>query len=220
MAKTITVSADAEQKGLVDALRKYRAGVPLTQREERLARRYEQQQREKFGREYLHVMPKKDYLAAAGVANKVILEQAHRLALPWNPHEKTVDMAAMLAAFHRLIAENPKAFYRAANKAAMTEFFPGENFDWQDECFKERAWQLADQRKLRRGEMLDAAAVAEILGRIADRYSSFVEVLGKRFGEAAQRLALQNWEDQQADVERLLAVGDDHDSSNEAVASD
>jgi hypothetical protein len=200
---------------LLRAAKKRSAGQKLTQAEERALRRHEQQLRHRYGQAYLRELPKKDYLASTGVANKVILEQAQKLGLPWNPYEKTVDAGAMLAAFHRLISDNPKGFYRAASKAALDEFFPDEAAaDWQGECFKERALELADKRKVRRGEMLDAAAVAAILGRIAERNIAFVQALGKRFGDAAQRMAQQSWEDQREDVERLLSGSTDADGSD------
>jgi hypothetical protein len=221
----MTKAKDAPQAGveldardreiLAAALRKIRAGQRLNQAEDRVWRRYEQQQRERYGRAYLEGLPKRDYLHLAGVANKVILEQAAKLNLPWKPHDKYVDVGAMIAAFHRLIADNPKGFYRAANRAAMEEFFPDAAVDWQEECFKERAIELADKRKVRRGEMLDATAVAAILGRIADRFSGFVEVLGQRFGDAAQRMAQQYWEDQEKDVQLLIAADGDGGSSDD-----
>lgn len=200
------VDLDSRQRELLkSAARKRQAGQGLTQAEERSLRRFEQQQRERHGQEYCRSLPKAHYLAATGVANKVILEQAQKLDLPWKPHEKSVDLFAMVAAFHRLITSNPKGFYRLVRTDAMKEFFPDEDTtDWQDECFKEKAWQLGDQRRLRRGEMLDAAAVAEIHARLAERFRSFSETLGQRFGEAAQRLWLQAWEDQQTDILSLL----------------
>lgn len=204
---------------LLAALKKQRAGARLTQADERAIRRYEQQQRERYGQAYIRELPKGDYLKAAGVANKVILEQAQKLDLPWLPHDKTVDAMAMLARFHALIAENPRGFYRAAKSSAVKEFFPDAEEDWQEECWKERAWELADKRLLRRRVMLDASFVAELHGRIADQLRAFGEVLGKKFGEQAQRLFRQTWEDIEADVLRLvdgLAAGDGDGSDQPA----
>ena len=204
-------------------MRKQRAGEKLTQREQRELKKYERQQQEKHGIAYMKEMPKGDYLKGAIVANKVMLEQAARLGLPWEPHDKTVNAWAMLARWHALVAAAPSAFYKAAAIAlakddpSRKEFFPDAEIDWQEECWKERKWELEDKRLIRRREMLLAGAVDEIHGRMADRDVAFNEALGKQFGPAAQALFAQHKEDQQRDMRTLISNSIiDDDGSGEA----
>lgn len=213
IAPPMGTDADARQRELIkSAAQKRQRGERLSQAEERAVKRFEQQQRERHGQEYCRQLPKAHYLQATGVANKVILEQAQKLDLPWNPHEKSVDLFAMVAAFHRLISENPKAFYRIVRFAQLKEVLESDEnvADWGEEFLKEKTFEARDKREVRRGEMLHAAAVAQVHARLADRWKRFAETLGQRFGEAAQRLFAQAWDDQQADLSALIDewVGD------------
>lgn len=217
--------AGAEQldPALVSARRKRQSGERLTQREEIAWRRHERKLREQIGPGYVRALPKKDALAAAGVSNKSLLEWADRFDAPWRPHDKTVDGFALLRWACGLIAECSTAIGKhlkaKRNQAAVEEFLPDlAPLDWQDECFKERAWELADRRLLRRKEMLHAAMVGEIHQRIAGRLQSLGDGLGKRYGEEAQRLFQQTWDDIAADVMRLIDSGDGDDDGGDDPA--
>jgi hypothetical protein len=203
------------------ALQKRQRGEKLSQRDERLLKKHDAEQAQRHGAALFEACPKGDYLELAGVSNKVILDQSERLGLPWHPHARTVDVGAMLRRLHSIITENSLALSKAIrsrqSRPAMAEFFPDEQGgkDWQEECFKERALELADKRLLRRQEMLDAQAVAEIHRRMADRDVSFGEIIGKRFGPEAQLLFKKHKEDQEADVMRLIE-GPDGDCESAA----
>ena len=203
------------------ALQKRQRGEKLSQRDERALKKHDAEQAKRLGSAIFQSLPKGDYLTLAGVSNKVILDQADRLSLPWHPHARTVDVGAMLQRLHAIITENAFALAKAIrsrqSRSAMAEFFPGEDDgkDWQEECFKERAMELADKRLLRRQEMLDAQAVAEIHRRMADRDVTFGEIIGKRFGPEAQLLFKKHKEDQEADVMRLIE-GPDGDGQSAA----
>ena len=210
----MAATEQVDQRAL-EALKKRRSGAKLTQADERAIKRYETELRQRYGRAFISELPKKDYLAAAGVSNKVMLEQADRLDLPWRPHDKTVDGWAMLARFHALFVEHAQGIYKlirhARNKSAVEEFFPDDQTDWQEECWKERALELRDKRTVREGSMLDSAAHAQIMGRVADSWRDFGERLGKRFGPEAQQMFLEVWRDIESDVSILL---DDDDGSS------
>lgn len=207
----MAATEQVDQRAL-EALKKRRSGANLTQADERALKRYESELRQRYGQAYLRELPKKDYLAATGVSNKVMLEQAERLDLPWRPHDKTVDAWSMLARFHALIAEHAHGIYKlirhARSKSAVEEFFPDDQVDWQEECWKERALELRDKRAIREAAMLDAAAHSQIMGRVADSWRDFGERLGKRFGAEAQQMFLETWRDIESDVSILLADDD------------
>lgn len=206
---------------LAGAREKIAAGMQLTQRELNVWRKHEKQLRDRYGRGYATECPKKDYLHECGTDNKTVLEQQERLSLPWVKGHKTVNLFEMLARFHKIIAANPAAFYRAAKAdKSLQEFFPDVNDeDYQSKCWEEKYYALRDDRHLREQTMLPAPAIGEIFGRIADHLRAFGEDLGKHYGKEAQEMFLESWEDCQGDVERLLALGDDNGNGSDNSAA-
>lgn len=211
-------AGDQNDPHLVSALKKRRGGQPLTQREQNALAKFERAQREKFGLAYVKETPKKDLLAEVDVSNKTWLEWVDEFGAPWSPHSKTADSFALLRWSVGLIRECASAIRKhrktVASKAAIDEFLPDvtEGTDWQDECFKEKALALRDDRYLREKALIDAAAFADVMLVDADGFRMFVEQLGKAagpdLGPQLQTMALKWWTSFEGNVHRLLVRDD------------
>ena len=211
---------DQIDSALQSALKKLRAGnKDFTQREESALQKHEKKLREKYGPAYFESLPKTVACKLLGTSSKVALDFHDRFDVPWEPHAKTVDLGAVARHLWGMLARHSAVIFKAEKAAksrrAVEEFFPdaGENRDWQEECWKERALEFRDKRLLREESMLDADAVAKVTGRIADGWRDFGERLGKRFGPDAQQMFLETTRDIERDVAYLL--GDDGDGSRD-----
>lgn len=96
-----------QQARLVQAARqKLELGQELNHRELAALKKFEREQLDRYGPQYLTAMPKGDYAQLSGRQPKQLIEAADRYGLPYRPNEKTVDVGRIIRWFHDFLATN------------------------------------------------------------------------------------------------------------------
>lgn len=96
-----------QQARLVTAARqKLEVGETLNHREVAAPKKFEREQLDRYGPQYLATMPKGAYAQLSGRQPKQLIEAADRYGLPYRPNEKTVDVGRVLRWFHDFLAAN------------------------------------------------------------------------------------------------------------------
>lgn len=88
------------------ARQKLELGEELNHREVSALKKFEREQLDRYGPQYLAAMPKGDYAQLSGRQPKQLIEAADRYGLPYRPNEKTVDVGRVLRWFHDFLAAN------------------------------------------------------------------------------------------------------------------
>lgn len=96
-----------QQARLVQAARqKLEQGQGLSTRELSAVKKFEREQLQLYGPQYLAAVPKGDYAHIVGRQPKQLIEAADRYGLPYKPHTRTVDVGRLLRWFHDFLAAN------------------------------------------------------------------------------------------------------------------
>lgn len=164
------IEAQEQAKIVAGALAKLDRRESLTAREAAAVKKWERNQLEKWGRKYIAATAKKEYCDAVGVSQKVALEQSRRFGLPYHTAGPTVDLFAMLAAWHGWASENKHLITRIIRSQEIAEALDEEDsLDfWQRELVKEKAIQARDAREERRRDTMPIAPLRELMQELVE----------------------------------------------------
>ncbi|MGB0714256.1 MAG: hypothetical protein ACPGXK_00145 [Phycisphaerae bacterium] len=122
MAKRRTTSKRAKgtrrkpENDLETLLQKHSAGEKLSQAEQRRVAKFRREVMPDLVFEYLKQLPKGDYESVTGRDRRMLDAQAHRWGLPLSG--ETLDVVAILRAFHDFVGEHAKTI-RAAERVKV-----------------------------------------------------------------------------------------------------
>ena len=166
-----------------EGLRKLKAGGKLSREERRAVQQVEQEQLQTFGQQYIASCPKGDYSNHVGVHQKVLLEQSRRFGLPYHTSGKTVDLWAMLAAWHQWASDNKHLITRVIKAQQASEILDEDDtLDfWQRELVKERTLKERDARLDRERQNLPRELIHALLQQYyVEPHANRIEQLEKR----------------------------------------
>lgn len=187
----MTGAGQESDRALVErAIAKQKAGRRLTQREHWALRRFQKAHRERLLIEVVQAVPQKFYRAWAARQPKQLKELASRYGLPCDG--KTVDLPALIRAFHDLLAENAHRF--APKDSAGPGFTEAES-----PALERKRAAEADIAEMKRDEMTGRLMATEdvraIFTATARELRRGIRRLQRKFGPQAQQImdnALEN----------------------------
>ena len=198
-----SVSEKIERQLARAALEKTARGQRPTQTEACALRRIEKAEEEKRREAYYRTVPKADYIALSGRPTKILHDQADRYNLPLRG--KTLDLYAVLSAFHKFLADNKHKLAATDGEDPMS----GESSPAL-ERWREEKYRLARLERLRQEDSLlprdkihtGMAAMANILRHLG-------APMQRQYGPAAHQLVTEALDDWQRELDSLYGTGDD-----------
>ena len=118
-SKKATKKRAAPEADIESLLRRHAAGEKLTVRDKRRVTRFRKEVLPGLIAEYLQGIPKGEYEAMAGRARQVLDSQAERWGLPFSG--ETVDLAAVIRAFHDFVGKHGQAIRAAERMKSETK---------------------------------------------------------------------------------------------------
>ncbi|WP_425400366.1 hypothetical protein [Aeoliella sp.] len=173
----------APSRAIQEILRKQRAGADLTVRERRAIERFERQQQAIYGPFYARNYPKVELVERLDTHRRVLIDQSKRFGLGYHSSRKTVDLLAMLAAWHRWATRHWKALVQVFDsRDADNQSDENDTLEfWQRELTKEKALKERDGRLDRTGESVSRESVHAMLQEFyVEPYLSRLDQLAKR----------------------------------------
>jgi len=211
-----------QQASLVAAARrKLEAQQELTQREVAALKKFEREQRDRYGTQYLSAMPKGDYAGLSGRQSKQLIEAADRYGFPYRPEEKTVDVGRVLRWFHDFLAAN--AGMLSGGGGGDDAILHLASKELKDEYVRKRIEEKAvdiERKRLEVAQLDESYGPIEPLRQYHRGMAGLLRgirlKLTKRFEGVDQEFVEQAFDDLITDCERL---GDSH-FNDEAIDID
>ena len=204
----MSLADQAERRLVMQAVEKARRGEGLTTREQRALRKYETDKEKDDRWRHYTTVPKKDYLKLSGRPDKVVNDQARLYGLPLMG--RTLDLAAILSAFHDLLAKFKHRL--GADAADGDPMLSGKSTPALEDYRKWRAKLAELDFRAREGELVPREQIHQGHIILAALLREFGETLQREFGPDAHRLWEDLLDDYQREVDRLS--GDDSNNQH------
>ncbi len=215
-----TIERQQQARVVAQAQKKLAANQQLTVREITALRKWEREQAERYGSQYIAAMPKKAYAALSGRQPKQLIEAQQRYGLPYPSSGKTVDVRHVLRWFHDFLAANASAL--VTGDSADDRLLQTASQSLKDEYVRHRIEekkidiaQKAMDHAQAKGLLLPIEPIREFHTGLAERLKKLRKKFGRRFEGQDREFCERSFDDFISDLERLIddEFDDDRDDA-------
>ena len=196
-----TPSAQLDKELAAKALRKLMERKELTHAERAALARHEKEKEERLRWQYYGSIPQKHWRKMSGRQAKVLNEQAARYGIPFGG--ATIDLAAVVKAFHDFLAENAQKLARDDDELLQGAASPAL------ERYREERAELAKLDRLeRQDQLIPRPLMRQSFSRIAVILRAAGDNLERQYGVGAADLLREALDDAEREAQRFLGEED------------
>ena len=196
-----TPSAQLDKELAARAVRKLMERKEPTKAERAALARHEKEKEERLRWQHYASIPQKHWREMSGRQTKVLNEQAARYGIPFGG--ATIDLAAVIKAFHDFLAENAQKLARDDDELLQGGSSPAL------ERYREERAELAKMDRLeRQDQLIPRALMRQTFSRVAVVLRTAGESLERQYGAGAADLLREALDDAEREAQRFLGDED------------